>query len=149
MHHFVGFRFPFLRAVHVHPISLGYEFVRAFVREKFEIRERGFASSFPVVVADFVLQYSAKPTAHCRSPAKTVNRPHRGKERLLNQVLCDIRLAYTLEGVAIENVPMLIDPARRIARSGRGPLWLDIWLANYTSSSPGLKWHAGELLQAA
>jgi len=60
-------------------------------------------------------------------------------EEFLNQVLCDIRLAYTLEGVAIENVPMLIDPTRRIARSGRGPLWLDIWLANPTSSSPGEK----------
>src|SRR5206468_12737503 len=139
MHHFIGFRLPFLRAVHVHPISLGYEFVRAFVGEKFEIRERRFAPTFSVIVADFVLQDSAKPAAHGRSPAKTVNRPHRGKERLLNQVLCDVRLAYTLEGVAIENVPMLIDPARRIARSGRGPLWLDIWLANPTSSSPGEK----------
>src|SRR5713101_3050280 len=117
MHYFVGFRFPFLRAVHVHPISLGYEFVLAFVREKFEIRERGFASTFPVIVADLVLQDSAEPTAHGRSSTKTVNRPHRGKERLLNQVLCDVRLAYTLEGVAIENVPMLIDTTLGV-RSG-------------------------------
>src|SRR2546430_11941283 len=117
MHYFVGFRFPFLRAVHVHPISLGYEFVRAFVVEKFQVGERRFASTFPVIVADFVLQDSAKPTAHCRSPAKTLMRAHRGKERLLNQVLCDVGLAYTLEGVAIENVTVFIDPAFGIARS--------------------------------
>src|SRR5439155_18649821 len=74
-------------------------------------------------------------------------RPHRGKGRLLNQVLCDVGLAYTLEGVAIENVTVFIDPARRIARHGRGQLWLDIWLANSTRSSPRLKWHAGELTE--
>src|SRR5438552_814508 len=142
MHHFVGFRFPFLRAVHVHPISLGYEFVRAFVREKFEIRERGFASTFSVVVADFVLQDSAKPTAHCRSPAKTVNRPHRGKERLLNQVLCDVGLAYTLEGVAIENVPMLIDPARRIGSGCGGCTALRDGFRLVTSDNSRLKRHA-------
>jgi hypothetical protein len=36
---------------------------------------------------------------------------YRGKKRLLNQVLRNVGLAYTLEGVAIENVTMLIDPA--------------------------------------
>src|SRR5947207_15586108 len=106
---------------------------------KVQVGERRFAATFPIVVADFVLQDSAKPTAHCRSPAKAVNRPHRGKERLLNQVLCDVGLAYTFEGVAIENVPMIIDPAERIARSGRGQLRLDIGLANSTCSSSGEK----------
>src|SRR5207247_8650728 len=149
MHYFVGFRFPFLGAVHVHPISLRYEFVRAFVREKFEIRERGFASTFSVVVADFVLQDSAKPTAHCRSPAKTVNRPHRGKERLLNQVLRDVGLAYTLEGVAIENVPMLIDPARRIARGCGRSTALNDDFRLVTSDNSRLKRHAGDLLAQA
>src|SRR4051794_27304938 len=139
MHYFIWLWFPFPWTVHVHPISLRHEFLRAFIVQKFQVRERGFASAFPVVVAGFVLQDSAKPTAHCRSPAKTVNRPHRGKERLLNQVLCDVGLAYTFEGVAIENVPMIIDPAGRIARSGRGQFRLDIWLANSTSSSPGEK----------
>jgi hypothetical protein len=61
---------------------------------------------------------------------------HRGKKRFLNQVLRDVGLAYTLEGVAIENVTVFIDPARRICRSGRSQLWLDICLANSTSSSP-------------
>src|SRR5206468_7122983 len=124
-----------LRAVHVHPISLGDEFLRAFVVEKFQIGERSFASTFPVIVADLVLQDSAEPAAHGRSSTKTVNRPHRGKESLLNQVLCDVGLAYALEGVAIENVLMLIYPARRIARSGRRRLRMDIWVGNSTGSS--------------
>ena len=120
MHHFIWFRFPFLWAVHVHPVSFRHEFLRAFVVEKFQVGERRFASTFSVVVADFVLQDSAKPTAHCRSPAKTVMCSHPGKERLLNQVLCDVGLAYTLEGIAIENVSMLIDPAFGIGRSESG-----------------------------
>src|SRR5881396_2129289 len=142
MHYFVGFRLPFLRAVHVHPISLRYEFLCAFVVEKFQIGERGFASTFPVVVADLVLQDSAKPTAHGRSPAKTVNRPHRGKERLLNQVLCDVRLAYTLEGVAVENVTMLIDPAFGIGSGCGGCTALRDGFRLVTSDNSRLKRHA-------
>ena len=53
-----------LRDAHVSFVSPG---VVAMPKEKagFSKGERGFASAFPVVVADFVLQDSAKPTAHC------------------------------------------------------------------------------------
>src|SRR5206468_5694114 len=90
MHHFIWLRFPFLRAVHVHPISLRYEFFRAFVVEKFEIRERGFASTFSVIVADFVLQDSAEPTAHGGPATKPFLCSYCREEGFLHQVLCDI-----------------------------------------------------------
>src|SRR5262245_5492828 len=139
MHHFVGFRFPFLRTVHVHPVAFRHEFLCAFVRQKFQVGERGFASTLPVVIANLVFQDSAKPTAHCRTSAKTLMRANRGQECLLNEVLSDLGLAYTLKSIAIENVPMLIDPARGIICRGRGQLRLDIWLADATSNSSGLK----------
>src|SRR5438874_13321476 len=142
MHYFVGFRFPFLWAVHVHPITLRYEFLRAFVVEKFQVGERGFASTFSVIVADFVLQYSAKPTAHCRSPAKTVNRPHRGKERLLNQVLCDLGLAHTFKRIAVENVTVFIDPAFGIGSGCGGCTALRDGFRLVTSDNSRLKRHA-------
>jgi len=139
MHHFVGFRLPFFGPVHVHPIAFRHEFLCAFVRQKFQVSERGFASPLPVVIADFVLQDSAKPAPHRRTAAKSLMRAHRGQECLLHEVLSDLGFAYTLKSIAIENIPMLIDPARGISCRGRGQLRLDIWLANATNSSPGPK----------
>src|SRR5262249_27428856 len=101
MHDFVGFRFPFLWAIHVHPISFRDKFLWVFVLEKFQIGKRSFASAFAVIIADFVLQNSAKPTAHSRSAAKPILRSHCCEECLLNQVLRDVGSAHTLERMAI------------------------------------------------
>src|SRR5262249_35673630 len=137
VHDFGGFRSPFFRAVHVHPVPFLDKFLFRFIGEKFQVSERGFAYTFPVVVADFVLQDSAEPTADCRSTTKTVMRAHSGKECLLNEVLCDVGLADTFERVAIKNVAMLIDPTRWIIRS-RARLMPCLGSAKRTSSNSGL-----------
>src|SRR5262249_943799 len=139
MYYFIGFRFPFLRAVHVHPIAFRHEFLLVFVRQKFQVGERSFASTFPIIIADFVLQDSAEPTAHRRSPTKAIICSHCREECLLNQVLRDVGLTYSFEGIAVENVTVFIDPAFGIGRSGSGYPTLDGGLGHPASSTTCLK----------
>src|SRR5439155_26591736 len=52
MHYFVGFRFPFLWAFHLHSLTLMYYFLRVFFVDKFPVGERVLASTYFVLFDD-------------------------------------------------------------------------------------------------
>ena len=78
-----GFGLPFERAQIVIPKPLGAEFMSEFILQKLEISKAGFRAKFSKVVADFVLQDSAKPASFGRFSFERTKSPDCGEERLL------------------------------------------------------------------
>ena len=72
MHYNFGFGFPFEGTSFVIPKTLWDELMGQFVIEKLEIGKAGLTTQFSKIVADLVLQYTAKPASFGRFAAKVV-----------------------------------------------------------------------------
>src|SRR5437867_6908481 len=55
MHDFIGLRFPFFWAVHVHPVTLRHELFRTFTGKNFKARDRSLAAELAIGIAAFGL----------------------------------------------------------------------------------------------
>jgi 3-oxoacyl-[acyl-carrier protein] reductase len=110
MHYDFGFGFPFEGTSFVIPKTLWDELMGQFVIEKLQIGEAGLTTQFSKIVADLVLQDTAKPASFGRFAAKVTRGPDRDKECFLDKIFCDLRSPHPKESVPVKAITMFLNP---------------------------------------
>jgi len=118
MHYDFGFGFPFEGTSFVIPKTLRDELMGQFVIEKLEIGKAGLTTQFSKIVADLVLQDTAKPASFGRFAAKVTRGPDRDEECFLDKIFCDLRSPHPKESVSVKAITMFLNPPLGISAGG-------------------------------
>jgi hypothetical protein len=100
------------------PKTLWNELMGQFVIEKLEIGKAGLTTQFSKIVADLVLQDTAKPASFGRFGAKVTRGPDRDEECFLDKIFRDLRSPHPKESVAVKTITMFINPPLGISSGG-------------------------------
>jgi len=100
------------------PKTLWDELMGQFVSEKLEIGKAGLTTQLSKIVADLVLQDTAKPAPFRRFASKVTRGPDRDEECFLDKIFCDLRSPHPKESVPVKAITMFLNPSLWISAGG-------------------------------
>src|SRR6516165_6584450 len=85
--------------------------MRHLVVQELQITKIRLSAKLSEMIADLVFQNPAEPAPFGRPPSETLIHTNRRAERLLHKVSDHLRIANPQQGISIETVAVVVDPA--------------------------------------